>query len=84
MFQVVIKERFNVVGDRGDALGSEPLPLKLSTNRQTKMPRHTNVGFLTCLVDDRFDQYKCPVSDGNCAKHRPVATDEATVVSSGN
>ena len=64
MFQVVVEERFYVVGDEDGVLVSEFLAPELSDDRQTENSKTREREFSYFgLVDNRFDQGRSPVSD---------------------
>lgn len=49
MFQVVVKERFDIIGDENSVLGSEFLAPELEATCQAKIPRRRNLNPLTSV-----------------------------------
>ncbi|KAF9648836.1 hypothetical protein BDM02DRAFT_3260800 [Thelephora ganbajun] len=77
VFQVVVEERFSVVGDEDGVLGFKLLAPELLTNCQTKNVKtwERELPYVG-LVGNRLDHCGSLVSDGDCAEHYSVATAE--------
>ena len=85
MFQVIVEERFDIVGDQDGILGSELLGPELQINRllDRKKKQETKESYFG-LVDYCPNQSRSPVPNRHRAEHCSVPAQESGIVASRN